>query len=165
MNKAVVLDPWVEPLPSPVPETSALGSSLQDHPRTPPELLVINSEAYTIWPENFEPLKEILHTWNGDSKETPTPKGLRARLCTLVRAEHQSFSDFKLLFAWGKKVQEELEFLNTTSELSLAFLDGDFDAALEKRPKASGEIETVGERDGKKEVRLVGNPGEIIVHL
>ena len=63
--------------------------------------------------------------------------------------------------------REELKFLNIASDLSLAFLElGDrhMHTALEKYPKASGDTEVI-KHNGRKETRLVGNAGDLVVHL
>ena len=153
IRHVVVMDPWVEPLPSPGPPPFADGLTGSSQP-APPPLLVINSEGYTVWKENFEPLQGIVGTWNGG-----------ARLLTVVRSQHQSFSDFPLLFSFGKNALQCLRFLDIFGTLSLGFLSGRLDETIERYPQATGEVETTAGKAGTPVSRLVGEAGHVIVHL
>ena len=150
------MDPWVEPLPSP----GVSPYDMVDYTGTSvsPPLLVINSEGYTVWKENFEPLQGILGMWNRGTGEQP-------RLVTVVRSQHQSFSDFPLLFSFGKNAQQCLSFLDTFGRLALGFLGGSLDEALDSHAKATGKVTTTTDKNGKAVSRLVGNAGEIVIHM
>lgn len=58
VQKALILDPWLEPLPSPGP--------LPHHrfkDKYLPSILVINSEKFTLWKDHFERLMEVGKSW------------------------------------------------------------------------------------------------------
>ena len=166
VQRAIVLDPWVEPLPSPGVSSAEVEESVQKHSRTLPRLLVLNSEGYTVWTEHFQKLRDILDVWNSQAhdKNEAAPADRRARLFTLVRARHQSFSDFLMLFAFGKRAQEERRYLDITCDLSLAFIQGSLEQELERHPKASGEMVVLSKPDGSEEIKLIGDAGQIVVH-
>ncbi|EGO27802.1 hypothetical protein SERLADRAFT_447019 [Serpula lacrymans var. lacrymans S7.9] len=148
VNKALILDPWIEPIcspgPSPVP-------SPRDRPL--PRLLVINSEGFTLWKDHFERLVGVVGVWE--------PAG--RRLLTIVRSKHISFSDFPLLPLTIKKKAHIV--MDIISKLSLAFLDGSIDNALDDIRTRKMEIKIVGiKKDGRPSRQLVGDIGDVIVH-
>ena len=88
VERAIVLDPWLEPLPSPGPspltldaaskiskQENSVGSSMAaadgalpdirqlktnvDHP----SMLVINSETFTLWKDHYARLQEVVAGW------------------------------------------------------------------------------------------------------
>lgn len=134
----------MEPLPSPGP--SPVHSS-------PPPLLVINSEAFTLWTAHFARLHAMVDLWNDEQT------ALQARLFTLVRAQHVSFSDFPLFFAFRWIGRGAMRVSDVTFELVSGFLAGELERALSKQRKASGAEEKVG-----KKRRLVGNAADVVVH-
>lgn len=93
VNRTIVLDPWLEPLPTPGPVPFSMSSSpeiseseaaVKEHAisssdsstqigSAPPRMLVINSEQFTVWKDHYARLKEVVVGWE--------PKG--GRLVTL----------------------------------------------------------------------------------
>jgi len=88
VERTIILDPWLEPLPSPgpVPLGNAPTSSIiaaeelakseeataisppEDvletlEVSTPPRMLVINSETFTIWKDHYARLQEVVAGW------------------------------------------------------------------------------------------------------
>lgn len=81
----LILDPWLEPLPSPGPipffrpegpdmpvpiltDIDFIQESLQSSPNDKldsphPRMLVINSETFTLWKDHFERLQEVVSGW------------------------------------------------------------------------------------------------------
>lgn len=59
VSHGLVLDPWLEPLPSPgpAPDISQIPSSGY------PKLLAINAEGFTLWTEHFKRLEEAVPAW------------------------------------------------------------------------------------------------------
>ncbi|KAF9453028.1 hypothetical protein P691DRAFT_659435 [Macrolepiota fuliginosa MF-IS2] len=180
ISKVVVLDPWLEPLPTPGPVpyvpakqshedpkcAEALMQALLDGtvngssngsipklPQDPPQLFVINSETFTIWKDHFARLQEIVATWE--------PQG--RRIATLIGSKHISFSDFSVLPILHKN--HDLSIFDTICRLSLAFLHDRLDEALKEEDSTTGmNIEIVGTKpDGKPKRKLVGNIGHVIV--
>lgn len=83
IRSVVLLDPWLDPLP-PSDDPKLAEKDL-------PPSLVINSEGFTLWPDHFSRLAGIERQWGGESQP---------RTCwgtTILRSDHQSFSDFPLL--------------------------------------------------------------------
>ncbi len=58
ISKAIVLDPWLEPLPTPAPSKDK-----KDRPEVP--LLVINSEGFTLWETHFKRLVGVVKDCGG----------------------------------------------------------------------------------------------------
>lgn len=164
VTRALILDPWLEPLSSPGPVPT-----IGHHP---PQLCVINSEGFTLWKDHFERLSEVVRAWHlGNSKSAQDEEGVPARLFTLVRARHISFSDFGVLLKLGKAAREGRELLDLVGKLAAAFLDGTLDDQIEEIGTRKMEIEQVsGEKwrwwttEHKAPRRLVGNVGDVIVH-
>jgi platelet-activating factor acetylhydrolase len=74
-----------------------------------------------------------------------------------------SFSDFPVLPLVRTKSAATL--IDLTATLSLAFLDGTLDAALERVPTKKFEEKVIGKRkDGRPKRTIVGNVGDIVVH-
>lgn len=163
MSKAIALDPWVDPLPTPVPDPRAVEASLNNRPGAPPKLLVINSEDFTTWKEHFPRLLDIVKLWNRGCNDAS--EDLRARLVTIVRSKHISFSDFGVFFAFGREGREGLKYLDTIFSLSSGLLHSDLQSALQKETRASGNLETYKKGDGSTGRKFIGKPGDIVVHV
>ena len=58
VDKAIALDPWLDPLPQP--------SATSKPPISPPPILVINSPGFTIWKNHFQSLIDIIRPINGE---------------------------------------------------------------------------------------------------
>ena len=149
VTKAVALDPWLEPLPSPGPSPYAARVSAESSEDTTPGLLVINSEGFTLWKPHFERLKAVVEAWNGERGGDAK----RAWLLTLVRAKHVSFSDFPLFFSLGSEAKM---LLDAIGDVALGFLKGEAAQAIGRIRRASGEV------SGK---RFVGSSGDVVVHV
>ncbi|KAJ7498747.1 platelet-activating factor acetylhydrolase, isoform II-domain-containing protein [Mycena latifolia] len=165
VTKVLLYDPWLEPLPTPgpTPATSFSGpSTLEGTPSSEselkprgrlPKMLVINSQVFSLWRDHFTRLSGVVNAWE--------PQG--RRLLTLVGSKHSSFSDFHVLPLVRTKAATTL--MERTSKLSLAFLDGALDAALERVPTRKMEEKIIGKRkDGRPKRTLIGAVGDVVVH-
>ncbi|KAI9593520.1 platelet-activating factor acetylhydrolase, isoform II-domain-containing protein [Syncephalis fuscata] len=71
-----------------------------------PYCCAINSQAFTIWNENFKPLREQMILWNGKQQEQTTDNARTIRsgqygpswLFTVRESGHQNQSDFPIIF-------------------------------------------------------------------
>ncbi|KAJ7240301.1 platelet-activating factor acetylhydrolase, isoform II-domain-containing protein [Mycena haematopus] len=169
VSKVLLYDPWLEPLPSPgsTPIDPSSASSSFSEPSSsesaslsvlkptgrPEQMLVINSQAFSLWTVHFTRLAEVVKAWD--------PQG--RRLLTLIGSRHASFSDFPMLPVVRTKQAEKL--IELTATLTLAFLDGTLDAALERVPTKKYEEKIIGKRkDGRPKRTLVGAVGDVVVH-
>ncbi|KAG9085564.1 hypothetical protein FS749_004325 [Ceratobasidium sp. UAMH 11750] len=64
IEKVVLLDPWLDPLPLP-------GTLPVAYPDRPP-LLIMNSEGFTLWKEHFEMLEQLVIDWRQQKHECAT---------------------------------------------------------------------------------------------
>lgn len=173
VTRAIVLDPWLDPLPSPGPipfsknvlsdevkpeAIDTLTGTLTELPHKPgtasthPRLLVINSEAFTVWKDHFGRLQKVVSAWEPDG----------GRILTIVGSQHASFSDIHVLPLIGKKTGRLV--LDIIFNLSLAFLDDRLDEAVRQIPTTKMEIKVIGvKKNGEPKRRLAGNVGDIIV--
>ncbi|KZT23093.1 hypothetical protein NEOLEDRAFT_1070031 [Neolentinus lepideus HHB14362 ss-1] len=145
IRKVLTLDPWMEPFPSPGPKP--LPSAAID-----PELLVINSEGFTLWSSHFSSLQDVVERFQP------------GRIVTLAASQHISFSDFPLLvptrFNGGVDPQK---MLGVVCKIADAFIDGK--AVLEAEGITVREMDLVWQEEkGKQKARLVGEPGDVVVH-
>ncbi|KAJ7684003.1 platelet-activating factor acetylhydrolase, isoform II-domain-containing protein [Mycena rosella] len=170
VTKVLLYDPWLEPLPTPGPtptasisrpSTSTLSegtppseseSELKSSSALP-KMLVINSQVFSLWKDHFSRLAGVVDAWE--------PQG--RRLLTLVGSKHVSFSDFPVLPLVRTKAATTL--MERTAMLSLAFLDGTLDAALERVPTRKMVEKVIGKRkDGRPKRTIVGEVGDVVVH-
>ncbi|KAJ6598884.1 platelet-activating factor acetylhydrolase, isoform II-domain-containing protein [Mycena vulgaris] len=162
VTKVLLYDPWLEPLPTPGPtpitssSSSTLEASADSEPKASsslPRMLVINSQVFSLWKDHFTRLSGVVGAWE--------PQG--RRLLTLVGSQHVSFSDFPVLPLVRTKAATTL--MERAAALSLAFLDGALDAALERLPTREMEEKVIGKRkDGRPKRTLVGAVGDVVVH-
>ncbi|KAJ7044522.1 platelet-activating factor acetylhydrolase, isoform II-domain-containing protein [Mycena alexandri] len=160
ISKVIMYDPWLEPLPTPTtsfsePSTTAAGtppeSVLKPDSRSPEQMLVINSQVFSLWKDHFTRLVDVVNAWEPN----------RRRLLTLVGSQHHSFSDFPVLPLIRTKSASKL--MDLAATLSLAFLDDTLDAALERVPTKPMEEKIIGTRkDGRPKRTLVGEVGDIM---
>lgn len=170
VQRAVVLDPWLEPLPSPGPEPYRVEVSIKDNSARveAPALLVLNSEQFTVWHPHFERLRDVVRTWDRAARECAAGDrrgGTHAWLVTLVRARHISFSDFGVIVPFGSYAREGRRFLDVICELTEAFLAGvGFEDVLRRQNQVECKLESVQDSKKQDEKRLVGQVGDVIVH-
>lgn len=86
IQKCVVLDPWLEPLPSPGPAPiSAFCQTAHENEGSPAKsfdvpMLIINSEEFTVWKGHFKRLLSLVAEW------TPAADKTNPALFTLGKA-------------------------------------------------------------------------------
>ncbi|KAK0498588.1 platelet-activating factor acetylhydrolase, isoform II-domain-containing protein [Armillaria luteobubalina] len=161
VTNMLIFDPWLDPIPLPSVEplnedhNSLEGVSSEDTMKQKislPKLLVINSEKFTLWKEHFNRLESIVRSW-----------GASGSLLTLVRARHESFSDFPLL-PWVRD-KTSVGLMKSISRLSNAFLDNRLNETLNTELTSKMEIEIIGKRkDGRPKRQMKGGLGNIVVH-
>ncbi|KAG6831388.1 hypothetical protein H0H92_010990 [Tricholoma furcatifolium] len=175
VSHALILDPWLEPLPVPGPATISQSpaefvaqSTPLEERRTPPldqiqlrepkrdsrlpRMLVINSETFTLWKDHYERLKAIVNAWEPEGR----------RLLTLVGSKHQAFSDFPLLPFIRSAAAGTI--MDLFSRLSIAFLDNQLDEALDCTSIKDMDVQIIGKKkDGKPKRRLGGSVGDVVV--
>ncbi|KAH7914420.1 tRNA synthetases class I, catalytic domain-containing protein [Hygrophoropsis aurantiaca] len=145
ITKALILDPWLEPLPSPGPSPPSNDSL--------PEILVINSEPFTLWKEHFDRLVGIVNEW--------VPEG--RRLLTIVGSQHTSFSDFPVLPLVARKPGHLI--MNKIVQLSLAYFEDNLDRTLDAHSTSNMEIAIIGRKpDGKPKRKIIGEVAEVICY-
>jgi platelet-activating factor acetylhydrolase len=139
VSHGVVLDPWVEPLPS---------SSVRDLPRA---LLAINSPGFTRWSGNFSTLSSLVSSASGPS----------GGLATLGGSVHTSFSDFPTLFprlsrlSKGGPTIDPRRAIGICVDASVAFIEG--------RQSVLADGERVDRVSGDK--AQLSEPGKLYVHV
>lgn len=149
IRRVLALDPWMEPLASPGPKPQDGAAA--------PELLVINSEAFTLWNSHFSTLQTTVRAFPP------------ARLVTLARAQHISFSDFPLVTPSRFQAVDPVRMLGVVNTLAQAFLGGLVklgEGELGVEGVKTREMEVILEQDGKgkEKRRLVGEEGDVILH-
>lgn len=159
---AIALDPWLEPFSTPGPKPWHIESSAEQHVGHIPKLLVLNSEGFTLWDGHFQQLEEIVRVWNESDENTC------ARLYSIMRSRHISFSDFLILASRGQRRRDAMKLLGIIVELSSAWMDGNFDDVLShhvvvKDPPIEKKTKP---RTGEKgwDRQFVGNLGDIVDH-
>ncbi|KZS98040.1 hypothetical protein SISNIDRAFT_481904 [Sistotremastrum niveocremeum HHB9708] len=143
IKKVILLDPWLDPLPSPGPLPTHTGDF---------ELLILNSEGFTLMKEHFERLVDLISAWRNAMKE--------AQFFTLARAAHVSFSDVVLVKPRAGK--EPIAMLALMHTLSLAFLRESIPSAIDSL-RAEGKVKPMKILRTNKRV-LFAEEGDIIVH-
>lgn len=147
VHKALILDPWLEPIPSPGP------SPPQGPGDTLPQLLVINSEKFSLWKDHFARLIGVVQAWEPEKR----------RVLTILRSQHESFSDFPLLPLVSRRAARIV--MDKIMELSEAFIDGSVDTFVDETATRKMEIRIVGKKpDGSPQRQFVGEVGELIAH-
>jgi platelet-activating factor acetylhydrolase len=151
VRRVLALDPWMEPFASAGPEPY---KDAKEPKIAAPELLVINSEAFTLWAGHFSTLKETV------AKFAPS------RLITLVRAQHITFSDFPLLVSRRLQGTDPQHLADRVGLLAHRFLTGSLSLqgaslGVEYEGIQTHPMKTVKDK-GRQ--RLVGEAGDIILH-
>ncbi|KAJ6628803.1 platelet-activating factor acetylhydrolase, isoform II-domain-containing protein [Mycena sp. CBHHK59/15] len=171
VSKVILYDPWLEPLPTPGPtpiasiseatfisgptdaSPHALESTKLRSRRPVEQMLVINSQVFTLWKDHFTRLKGVVDAWEPQGK----------RLLTLIESQHMHFSDIPVLPVIRTKSATKLMDLTTT--LTLAFLHDTLDEALDQLPTKPMEEKIIGMRkDGRPKRTIVGSVGDVVVH-
>ncbi|KAG2156227.1 tRNA synthetases class I, catalytic domain-containing protein [Suillus clintonianus] len=140
VHKALILDPWLEPIPSPgpCPPPQGPGDAL-------PQLLVINSERFSLWKDHFTRLIDVVQAWEPEKR----------RVLTILRSQHDSFSDFPLLPLVSRRAARIV--MDRIMELSEAFIDGDVDTFVDETATRKMEIRKIGKKpDGSPQRQFVG---------
>ena len=171
----MLLDPWLDPLP-PADDPKLAEKGL-------PPALVVNSEGFTLWPDHFVRLAAIERQWSGGESQPRSCWGT-----TLLRSDHQSFSDFPLLLpsmpglpfaSTPKRTTTPESLLASIMRLSEAFLstgspaaaedlagwDGTCDeghVAIDEVPRPKGWLRKA-EQKPKRVIH--GDEGEVRVHF
>jgi len=142
VTQVVLLDPWVDPFDEagPLPEPTE-----QDNR---PALCVICSEAFTVWDEHFQHLRDIVKGWKADGRAT-------AHLMTILRSKHVEFSDFGILIPPARRAHQVLR---GTHDTTMRFICGSLNADLRDK----GRVMEIEKRKNKRQIR--GEPGEMFVH-
>ncbi|RDB22670.1 Platelet-activating factor acetylhydrolase 2 [Hypsizygus marmoreus] len=165
VTHALILDPWLEPLPTPgpvpiLPTTAAPQSILDentlelqyDKDHQLPRMLVINSETFTLWKDHYTRLEDVIAAWE--------PQG--DGILTLVGSKHVAFSDLPMLPFFRTSAARTL--MEVTSKISIAFLDDKLEQAVGTLPTRKMEIEIIGKRkDRRPKRKLVGTVGDVII--
>ncbi|KAF8709314.1 Platelet-activating factor acetylhydrolase, isoform II, partial [Rhizoctonia solani] len=150
IDKVVLLDPWMDPLPLP--------GTLPVAYETRPPLLIMNSEGFTLWKEHFEVLQQVVSDWRKSGGDEC------ASLVTIVRSQHHYYSDFGAFMPFGKARELGLLVLDIAHKLTMAYNNGSL--ASELKGKRSMEIKPIPGKDkyGESKREIVGQPGEVIIH-
>lgn len=156
----------MDPLPSPGPELY----QSKEQPQEPPKVLVINSEAFTLWKDHFSRLQDVMSVWEPQGQRILTIRAfsknhirLMKTQLSVVGSQHISFSDFAVLPGLVKGHGRLI--MNVIGRLSLAFLDDTLDETLkEGTPTTKMTVELVGaKKDGTPKKKLVGEVGHVVV--
>lgn len=174
-----MLDPWLEPLPTPGPTPWQVETSLSQSPRPIPKLLLLNSEGFTLWEDHFVQLQKLVDVWKqayaNKTSDQPAEQNVTIKLISLIRAKHMSFSDIGILLPKGlnpcANVTESQTFLNVITASCAAFLESDeaFLRYLKGLRTREGEIVPVDiakkDKPTKWDKKFVGDAGDVIVHV
>ncbi|EJU06425.1 hypothetical protein DACRYDRAFT_19590 [Dacryopinax primogenitus] len=147
ISRSLVLDPWLDPLPSPGPNPRT------DVPR--PNLCVVLSERFTLWKAHFARTSEVVSNWRNE-------KGTESWLMTISRCRHDSFSDFPLIIPYSHPRGRLLH--NVIQRISLAFLTDRLE--LEFRKDERYPLHVIQPRIRKKrgKARLSAPKGRVVWH-
>ncbi|KAF5359052.1 hypothetical protein D9758_004751 [Tetrapyrgos nigripes] len=166
VSTCLVLDPWMDPFPSPGPvplkqmhkasdEQSALngnGAPHDDMTGKLPRMLIINSEGFTLWTDHFERLQLAA-------------KAFGATLLTLGRNK----TSVKLM---GMIATLSVQFLDGESLDTNESVQSALDQALHESHTKVRILNSVPEKivvgkwgDGSDKHKMVGNLGDVIIHL
>jgi len=150
VSHGLVLDPWLEPLASPGPEpfTELHSESKSKLHKT----MIINSEPFTLWKDHFRRLEGVVPAWP------------ESTLVTVVGARHISFSDFPFLIPIRRITARRIT--NVIKTVSSSFLDDTLPKVIcdlsTRQPEIKRDRSWFWARKVKQ--RLVGQPGDIVIH-
>ncbi|KZO98201.1 hypothetical protein CALVIDRAFT_535777 [Calocera viscosa TUFC12733] len=147
ISKSLVLDPWLDPLPTPGPEPRA------GPPR--PNLCVINSERFTLWKAHFGRMSEVVSSWRNE-------KGAESWLMTISRCRHDSFSDFPLIIPYSHPRGRLLH--NVIQRISLAFLQDRLEHEFGKDERYPMHVIQPRIRKKRGKPRLSAPKGRVVWH-
>ncbi|KAM0755747.1 hypothetical protein T439DRAFT_11609 [Meredithblackwellia eburnea MCA 4105] len=169
----ITLDPWVDPIPpaqlafagDTAPSSAASSATVVGTNASPTKvgidigvpLLVINSEAFTVWTEHFKVVKDIVTAVKAD-----------CWFLTLVGSIHISFSDFPLIQPYlmsklaGARINPK-QGLKDFVDASVEFLTGGgIDGKILGRKVIEGDEN--GTRPGEGEGKPMEPVGELRLH-
>jgi len=148
VSHSLVLDPWLEPLASPGPKPFT-----ELHPESKKlKTMVINSEAFTLWKDHFRRLEGVVQAWP------------ESTLVTVAGATHISFSDFPIMIPIHRTRARLI--LSVIKKISSSFLDDMLPKVIcdldTRQPEIKHDRSWFWSRKVKQ--RLVGQPGDIVIH-
>jgi platelet-activating factor acetylhydrolase len=172
----------LEPFPEPGPVWYT--PELENQSDEPPELLVINSEGFTLWSEHFKRVEALVSNWGKGGK---SPKKIKrySTLLTLPTSRHINFSDFPLFLPrlLQRSRGDGRQLLSLIQEISHRFLEGNLYIDSEgafgyiDELKCEGRLKkmevillpTKKNKDGKgleswKGKKLEGRTGDVVFH-
>lgn len=165
----------MEPFPESAPPL--LHPGLETSSTEPPQLLVINSEGFTLWDDHFAQLQAVVRDWTSQWKNLDGDNRSKlSTLLTLPNSHHVNFSDFPLFLPRiMQKSGDGHELLRLVHSLSMQFLlgslhgskeiEGYFDKLREEQKMKAFEIvKTKLPRAGDKGRRMVGSTGDVVLH-
>lgn len=126
-------------------------------------------QAHEPCPPNTESRSSLssLHRHEQAAGETGN-ESPAAKLITLIRAKHVSFSDFSVIWPIGNLAPSGRLLLRIIGDLALAFFGNSLGDVLDKLPKREMEEERKSSLKstppGRRRRRLKGSVGEVIVH-
>ncbi|THV08375.1 hypothetical protein K435DRAFT_847243 [Dendrothele bispora CBS 962.96] len=186
VTHVLILDPWMDPFPSPGPVPITISQKdddtqstinnkissgdtngngiIHDGTNEIPRMLVINSEGFTLWTDHFARLEFAVKAFG--AKLITLGKSFKSlRIAAFlphyfhcsVRCSHPSFSDFPLLpFI---KTKSSVELMEMIAELSIKFLDNQLDT--DSNIKSTLEQCT---KDSDTTIRILDNiPDKIVI--
>lgn len=193
ISHALVLDPWLEPLPSPGPAPvsgskrefpqvvdplevimSSVDDKIKNHPQQVdyrlPRMLVINSELFTLWKDHFARLQSVVGAWEPAGRRILSLGGSSLDILydDPLTPQHKVGCEHASFSDFPVlpliRKKSAHKLMTTITELSIAFLDGTLENTLDEFPTRKMEVEIVGKKkDGRPKRKLIGSVGDIIV--
>ncbi|KAG8789436.1 hypothetical protein FRC15_008293 [Serendipita sp. 397] len=149
ISKAIIHDPWFEPLSADFEENAIQNGNFLSIP-----VLVINSGTFTLWRDHFAREEALFGAWVQRAKGSI--------FTTLVGSKHMAFSDFPVLLPWSKQA---ILFHHDMHDLSNAFIEdkvGEF--LLSKGDRIRKELIVDNPEDDKRK-RIRADVGDFVVHF
>ncbi|RXW25242.1 hypothetical protein EST38_g592 [Candolleomyces aberdarensis] len=192
VERAIVLDPWLEPLPAPGPvpvgkAKNGKQNMVENGSEGPSPQTSVNEVVDSVKSTLEE--NSIVERSSGDDAVSPHPRMLvinsetftvwkdhfarlqevvkgwepeEKSIITLVASKHTSFSDFPILPVFSTRTAHRI--FNTIANLSVSFLDRRLEEELKLTKTIKKDIKIIGvKKDGKPKRKLIGTPGDVIV--
>lgn len=184
VERALILDPWLEPLPAPGPvplpinqkngenSSNATVNSVVDGVRETleDEDAIQKGSSDTLSP-NSHPRMLVINSENFTLWKPHFPRLQEVvnhwepdgkHILTVVSSQHTSFSDFPILPVFSSKVARCI--FNVIADLSLSFLDDRLEEDLKKMRRVKMETKPAGlKKDGTEKRKMQGEPGDVVV--